>query len=379
MEDEFQSPGKVQANAALSDEISTEPVKPVKLAAPKQAITGNVISFRKGGSSLLERRRAKLNTPSLTIAKAEENDLGEASAELRAKYNFLEVLGTGSTATVRRAVRISDEKLVALKTLRFRDTELVSATREEFNVMKSLFHPNIVRPLDFHVNNGQGVLVLDYFQGQTIDEAVRGLPAKRMTESIAQSFGAQLVRAVAYMHDRDIMHRDIKPQNVLVSMERVELRVVDFNSACRWAKEEQSLTPAGTMLYMAPEVVRRDPSCQASDVWASALCIFLMVSGQLPQRRGQSDLSMEALQEVAKSDVSFDKKYWENVSQTCQEFLRKCFASEPSKRVTCREALKEPWISQVPEISTEQGSSWLGWVASLIVSSDTACFATRSS
>lgn len=291
--------------------------------------------------SLLERRGAR--KLGLSISKMGVQCENQVEQALDGNYIRLEMLGSGSTSTVQLATRRSDGRLVVLKTMRSRDPGMIETARREFETMKKIRHPNIAQAIDFHVINGQAVLVLGYFQGRALDKVVRGSPGRKLPLPVAQRLAAQLFQALNCLQTHDVIHRDIKPENIIVSEDLQELRLVDFNSACT---VDSSLTPAGTLLYSAPEVVMQEPSNQASDVWCAALCVFMMLSGRLPQRRDHQELSRQALEAVAKQEVSLEGEHWDNVPSICKDLLGRCLAVDQTKRPTIAEVIQDSWIAE---------------------------------
>merc|ERR1719223_866869 len=125
---------------------------------------------------------------------------------------------------------------------------------------------------------------MELFDGAPLDEAVRRSPSKCFSEAHARILFVQLLQAIDHLHQRAILHRDVKAQNVLVanSIGVPDLRLVDFNIACRIA--DGSLTATGTRDYAAPEMFAGGSASEASDIWAAGLCLQFMLAGRLPRR-----------------------------------------------------------------------------------------------
>eukprot|EP00929_Paragymnodinium_shiwhaense_P006355 TRINITY_DN10961_c0_g1_i1.p1 TRINITY_DN10961_c0_g1~~TRINITY_DN10961_c0_g1_i1.p1 ORF type:complete len:451 (-),score=92.63 TRINITY_DN10961_c0_g1_i1:390-1742(-) len=369
-------------NRLLTAPKTTEDLKQVqKMPAPAP------VKVSQSASPLLERRRLMAESkspgcsprlvqpPKLQLESVENKDHGYAEA-LKDRYELLEVLGSGSTSTVQRAIRRSDDRRVALKIMRAKDSGSSNIAKREFDMMKKLAHPNIIRTLSFHVFDSSitSVLVMEHFQGQSLDEALQQRPYYgRLSEALAQTVAAQLYRAVGYLiQTHEIIHRDIKPQNILVSSDCTQLKLIDFNNA---AEDDGALTPAGTVMYMAPEVLSAQPSTAASDVWAAGMCVYFSLAGHLPQRRDRCSPTRAAILEASKTPATFTRSCWRSTSDTCKAFLAKALNVEPSERPSIAELLEEPWISEVPELRLDgsESSFWLAWVASLVVPKDLQC------
>lgn len=318
----------------------------------------NVVSQVEKTKPLWERRAAvgKRGRPtglSLTlptvVAHKEEDRLAK-------EFAIHEALGHGTTASVQKATRLSDGHVVALKTMRSADEEMMSLVKQEFDMLRRVEHPNIISAHDFIMLPGRAVLVMDFFDGSDLRETVASLPGGRMPEAVARPLIAKLADAVAHLHERRIVHRDIKPENILISKDLTDLRLVDFNVACD-LKEGGSLTPTGDRFYAAPEVLLGDSPSELSDVWGVGLCAHLLLSGELPQGRSNAR-SVEA---CAERKVSLTNESWDNVSEACKAVLRQVLALRPVDRPLLKWLVEDAWLqgaksapeqpSQVPGLS----------------------------
>ena len=266
---------------------------------------------------------------------------------LEDEFSVVSVVGQGTTSYVQHAVRRSDSCHVALKTLRVEDEHMISVAKEEYEMLRTIAHPNIVRALDFIAAPCRAVLVLEFFNGRDLLQTVSSMPEQCLPEIVAMPLTTMLADAVVYLHSRRVTHRDIKPQNVLASSDLKHLKLVDFNVA-RNLQEGLALTPTGTRLYAAPEVIFGEPPSELSDIWAVGLCAHLLLSGKLPQGREGCDSLKETIQVCAKREVTLQGHPWTKVSTQCKSVLRRCLAAEPSKRLLSMAALLQgcsAWVS----------------------------------
>mmetsp|Transcript_52967 Transcript_52967/g.133849 ORF Transcript_52967/g.133849 Transcript_52967/m.133849 type:complete len:485 (-) Transcript_52967:23-1477(-) len=270
-------------------------------------------------------------------------------------FSILGELGSGSTGFVQQAVRKADGRQVALKMTRYgEDTELLRIAKDEFELLQGIEHPNIVRALDCIVLPHSVCLVLEFFDGLDLLQTVSALPLKRMAEPSARHLCGQLVAAVGHLHERRIVHRDIKPQNVLAARSLPSdddthvrsLKLVDFNVA-RQLRESAPLTPTGTRLYSAPEVVFGETPSELSDIWAVGMCMHILLAGRLPQGRDRCLEHQESLQAAAERPIALAGPRWRDVSPGAKAVLRKCLAFEPGDRV--------------PLVILAASSEWLAW------------------
>lgn len=264
------------------------------------------------------------------------------------KYKVLEKLGSGRACVVHRAVHLGSGREVALKTLRSKHADLADRAKQEHELLKRLSpHPNIIQAIDFHNLQGEAALVLEFFDGATLHAVGQ---ESKVLEPVANVLCTALFKAVEHVHAHGILHRDIKPQNVLVSRCFRDLRLIDFNvAAC--LNEGIPLTPTGTKQYIAPELTLGEPHSTQSDVWASALCIYFLLSGSLPQGRSTQDPFSNVDREAALKPVTFNDDCWHNVSAECKSMLRRCLAVSCEERPEMAEVLLDDlWmLSHTPD------------------------------
>lgn len=249
-------------------------------------------------SNLWSRRKGQTyELPLVVEAKTQRGVVGleqlQMEPDVRNRYEVQHVIGSGSMAIVYRAiVHGSGGKHVALKVLKCsNDLEMMYLARHEFEVLKSLpLHPHIISPVDIHeLEGGAPVVVLELFEGLTLQAATKAAPQSSLSASQVHVVSVALFSAVAHLHEHEVLHRDIKPQNILVSHGVSDLRLADFNVA-RALRDGASVTPVGDPNYRAPEVLAGDPCSASSDVWQSGLCIYFSLGGILPHRSSLCDM-----------------------------------------------------------------------------------------
>ncbi|HLC04347.1 MAG TPA: AAA family ATPase [Anaerolineales bacterium] len=203
------------------------------------------------------------------------------------RYQLLNELGVGGMGKLYRAVDRLTGRTLALKRVATPDghpSGLSSglngdsarlALAQEFRLLASLHHPNVINVLDYWFDeSGQPFFTMELQEdAQTIVDAGRGQP-----QAVQVNLLVQLLQALAYVHRRGIIHRDLKPGNVLVKGGQV--KVVDFGVSI--TRERPVETVAGTLAYMAPEVLRGEGATEASDLYAVGIIAYELLSGHKP-------------------------------------------------------------------------------------------------
>ena len=200
------------------------------------------------------------------------------------RYELEELVGSGGMSTVYRAHDSLLERKVALKILHQRygdDEEYVERFRREARAVAQLAHPNIVTVIDRGEDAGRQFIVFEYVDGDDLKQMVDKvgpLPIDQVVE-----LGREIAAALAFAHERGIVHRDVKPQNVLLSEGRA--KVTDFGIA-RSLDVEHGVTQTGTVLgtsnYIAPEQASGQPIDDRSDVYSFGVVLFELLTGTVP-------------------------------------------------------------------------------------------------
>lgn len=292
--------------------------------------------------AVVEQDMASLTSPSLASASDSRSFFSE--------YDVLSVIGQGSAGVVFCVRRRSDMRTLAAKAVQSLDQQTAAIAKQEFRLLMSIEHPNIVRVHELFESPGRVVMVQELAQGVELDIAVKKDPAKCFLEPVAQGFFVQLLEALNYLHGRRILHRDVKGSNMLVCRSSGSLTLVDFNVA-KQLSEGKSLTMTGTQQYAAPELllVLESPSDQ-SDIWAAGLCLHLMLAGRLPWRVDHFRSQEAFVQEVSTKPVPLHgRPCWDQASDACLAVLRRCLEIVKWRRPAAMTLLHdEPWLAESP-------------------------------
>jgi serine/threonine-protein kinase len=202
------------------------------------------------------------------------------------RYRLERLLGTGGMSEVWLAEDTRLNRRVAVKILRDslanRDDELVDTLLQEARVVARLQHPNVVAVYDFGTHEGHHFLVMEYVAGASVRQLLE--TQGRLSEAEAVRYGVHTAAALQYAHEQNVIHCDVKPENILVNEQGVA-KVADFGvaeSVSRTLAPEQMREVLGTIAYLAPEVIQGSGADARSDVYSLALTIYETVAGRLP-------------------------------------------------------------------------------------------------
>jgi HAMP domain-containing protein len=203
------------------------------------------------------------------------------------RYEVKEILGEGGMGTVFKAVDSELGEVIAIKTLKkdflSQDATALERFKGEIRLARRISHRNVVRTHDLGENSGIYYITMEYVEGKSLKDLIR---RGRLPIAITLSVGKQLARALEIAHEQGVIHRDIKPQNMVVEPNGV-LKVMDFGIA-RLAsrKPESGVTQAGTIIgtpeYMAPEQLSGEDVDQRVDIYAAGCVLYECLTGRPP-------------------------------------------------------------------------------------------------
>ncbi|MBE7050207.1 MAG: PASTA domain-containing protein [Ruminococcaceae bacterium] len=200
------------------------------------------------------------------------------------RYELLEEIGKGGMAYVYKARCVLLNRIVAVKILRDDlegGDEFLTRFNTEAQAAASLTHPNIVSIFDVGVDEGMHYIVMEYVDGITLKEYIKDKQKLSYTEALDIAY--QICDALQAAHDKNIVHRDIKPHNILITSDR-NIKVADFGIArsttgTTLSKNEDIL---GSVHYISPEQVNGISADYRSDIYSLGICLYEMISGKVP-------------------------------------------------------------------------------------------------
>jgi len=262
------------------------------------------------------------------------------------KYTVHNLLGEGAYSDVFLATNKHTGEQVAIKRVSKLSkgdmwTRRKGAQKDEVKLLMVLNHPKIIKFEEFFETRDKLYIVQEYCSGGNLWDLIR--KERGLSELKAKEIFVQLLQAVKYLHASNIVHRDIKSENVLLKEKNSdEVRLLDFGLSRLMPRAELLMTSVGTLDYKAPEVCLCKPYGSLCDCWSLGVVLYEMLSGELPCIFD----SDESVVTFAQNGVQFTGKKWANVSESAIDLIRHLLVFEPEKRYNCEEALASRWLSE---------------------------------
>ena len=267
--------------------------------------------------------------------------------DIRKNYEFISMLGNGSFGKVRLyRDKNYKELLFAIKTLK---KEGISSTqfnllKREVDILSNMDHPYIVKYFGIFEDDHFIHIVMEYLKGHDLGKLISLKNYTDFNENQMEQVIHQLLKALSFIHSKNIIHCDIKPENILFSDKRnlFSLKLIDFGLA---TFSEQHKNKAGTPVYMSPEMIDGN-SLYVSDIWSVGVTVYQMLTTKFPFE-GKEDDNNQLLFDKIKNEP-YNKEYLKNIdcSKEVIDFIDKALQKDAKKRMTVEEALNHPWIKK---------------------------------
>jgi CRP-like cAMP-binding protein len=243
------------------------------------------------------------------------------------KYVTTDIIGRGAFSIVYKGVHQELNMPVVIKMMRHdmaQQPDFFHSFHNEAKIVARLSHENIVKVHDFEERYRTLFIIMEYLRGDTLKEMIAHL--RSIPSQLAIHYLFQIGAALAYAHERGIVHRDINPSNILVQPDD-RIKILDFGLACMAGTEDFS--NPGTGHYMAPEQISGDPADARTDIYALGVTAFEMVTGQrpFPEVDAKTLLNLHLTQDVLDPAVLIP-----DLAGPLRDFILRCGRRDPGQR-----------------------------------------------
>lgn len=265
------------------------------------------------------------------------------------QYQLKQVIGKGSYGVVYRAINRKTAQMVAIKEVMYDDDEELTDIMSEIDLLKNLNHINIVKYHGFIKKSHNLYIILEYCSRGSLKNAIsRG---KGIPESKAKVFVKQTLNGLRYLHEQGVIHRDIKAANLLLDSNNV-VKLADFGVSTKVSTMSMAMTLAGSLNWMAPEIIGNRGASTLSDIWSLGATVLELLTG-CPPFHNLVDVNIYY---AIENDTFIPPA---SLSQDAQDFLLSCFQKNMYKRPTAAQLLQHKWLTNTDanrlELFKEEG------------------------
>ena len=260
-------------------------------------------------------------------------------------YKLGDVLGEGAFSVVKLAVNRKTGQKVAVKCIDRQGLpdEDENSLRQEVAIMKSLKHTNIVEFIDFFEEEKFFYVVLEFLEGGELFDRI--VKKNFYNEKEARDVVKVILDGMKYCHDKGIAHRDMKPENLLLTSKEDDsfVKIADFGFAIHGVQQGDRDTQCGTPGFVAPEVLQNKSYDKSVDMWSIGVITFIVLGGYPPF---EADNDYKLFRKIIKGKFEFHNNYWCEVSAEAKDFISKLLVVDSQSRMCCDEAHRHPWLQR---------------------------------
>lgn len=256
------------------------------------------------------------------------------------EYDYSQEIGNGTFSKVYRGVNRETKKEVAIKIINYKGLSSSLRNKIDFEIelmlkIKQNPHPNIILCYDIIKEKNLAYIVMEYCDCRDLSHYI----GKPIPEKQVKFFFKQLVSGLIYLDKLGIVHRDIKPNNILLTNDCKTLKIIDFGLSCQESGEMLE-TVCGSPLYMAPEIIGKNKYDRKSDLWSVGLILYEMLFGKHPFRECRN------VREIIEKLENGRIRYKKCISEECLDLLKTLLQKDPKKRITWVKFFAHPWVQE---------------------------------
>jgi len=258
------------------------------------------------------------------------------------KYFIGKRIGQGAYAVVRAGIETQSNRKVAIKIYdkkNLKDSQKRKGVRREIKLLERMNHEGIINLFEAFDNKKQVFLVMENICGGSLHSLLKSQPKRQLKESEAKILFGKVACAVKYCHSKNITHRDIKLENILLDENKSNVKLIDFGFSTWIPNDKKIKIFWGTPSYMAPEIVsKKEFWGPPADIWALGVLLYALLWGEFPFK-GKSDQELYARINQGTLEIP------NHVSLLAKSLINKMIVFDPEKRISASEIWKDPWLT----------------------------------
>ncbi|EAR90856.2 Serine/Threonine kinase domain protein (macronuclear) [Tetrahymena thermophila SB210] len=261
------------------------------------------------------------------------------------QFQILDTLGKGSYAQVKLAIDKRTNQKIAIKIyekFKLTDPNKFKNVRREINILSKMTHENIIRL--YHVIDTVSSLnlVMEYIGNNSLYNYLRAKRKNQLEMNQIRKIFIQIISGIQYMHNKNVCHRDIKLENILID-DDLNLKIIDFGFAVVSPIERKLDSFCGTPSYMSPEIVlKKEYIGQYVDIWTCGIVLYILICGKFPFKGADEK---ELYRKISKHQYEIPSF----VERGARSLIQRLLSFNPEDRPSCLEILKDKWLTSFDE------------------------------
>jgi len=232
-------------------------------------------------------------------------------------------------------------KIINLKNQNIKSNKLIENEIKIMEIIKLDSHPNIVECYDIIKDNNFVYIIMEYCDSGDL----RSILKKPIKEKYSQFYFSQIADGLKYLYDRKIIHRDIKPRNILLTKNKKVIKLADFGFAIQMNQNNNLDIICGSPLYMAPEIMKFNNYNEQNDLWSIGLILYEMLFAIHPFSNCKSVDDLQKYIEESEVEIPPINTYNKDISNSCLNLLKSLLKKEVNNRITWLQFFNDPWIN----------------------------------
>ena len=254
-------------------------------------------------------------------------------------YKYGRMIGRGAFGKVNIGLNILTGRIVAIKSFNKKNlTNEISKNKilYETNLMRGLCHPSVTKILETFETDQYYLIIMEYISGGNLQSFIK--KRRKLGEKTSKILFRQIIQALKYIHSKNIVHRDIKLENILLDLNNI-IKICDFGVGKLIKPGAILRDQCGTPVYMAPEIIKGEGyEGPPVDIWSAGVALYIMLTGNIPFNRDRNHDLKHAI-------LNNEYKKIDDVSDQVNDLISKILEKNPSKRYTIDQILEHPWLN----------------------------------